>query len=425
MGISNTMFYIYSWENYLKKYWDNKPSYSILYIISLMTCLYLWGQIFHSFTSHSKGLIKEVILKDKGNLFKFFNFLIGILIIGIFAIQLIGLTHKGNIKSLVLDIPDYTKGFIILSGICYICSCIAISFLQTKKIYGVLIISIISMIIYYSSMITIIHNIEKNTSSNNSENPYINHINIPVTLILIIYLFLYCIILRSVSSLRSTEKQCYNKYISFTNCLEKSNLSNNLLKKLLADLKNRKDDIEKLKTVESKSCHKDAISALVINMLIILTGSNVMFAFLKPDMFIAGLVIQRLFFGSYYNPSRKLPAGQPPAGQPPAGSNYSKNYTIGQPQLVKTWDLLGFPLIKFILWFSDVSPDIYDHDVEFGSTNNELFGLGKKIGTSLPLGRKKSDGSSSGNIFSQIWGKSHSSTDNAKTPELKKPDRDN
>ena len=82
MGIPDTMFYIYSWNNYLKNYWDNNPWYSILYFISVATCIYLWGQIFHSFTSSNKSLIKEVLLKDKGILFSIFNFMIGLLIIG-------------------------------------------------------------------------------------------------------------------------------------------------------------------------------------------------------------------------------------------------------------------------------------------------------------------------------------------------------
>lgn len=423
MGISDTIFYIYSWNNYKKSYFDSKPAYSILYIISAITCIYLWGQIIKSFNSNTNGVI-NVLLKEKGILFSIFNFFIGMLIIAIYAIQFIGLSHNniGNIVNINIsdDISDKTLGY--LFAIIYLISTILICL--ASKMYPqiqnyisyILCFAILATIFYYSSIIHIITGLENRKEK--TENTYCSFIGAPITLYLILYLFIYCIILRTVSSIKSSKSQCIIKYNNLVKCLEETNITDPQFKKFFDTFKSQaiKGHIENLHTNSSSSCHKDAISALVINLLIILTGSNIMFAFLKPDMFITGLVIQRLFFGSYYNPSR---SSRSSTGTPP----HSTNYNTSKSQLVKTWDLLGFPLIKFILWFSDVSPEIYDHDVEFGSTNNELFGLGKKI-TSLPLGQKASTSSNPlSSIFSQIWGKSHSSTNDPSTPEVKASNR--
>ena len=138
----------------------------------------------------------------------------------------------------------------------------------TSKIYILLIISIISLILYYSSIIGIIHKLENNTKFTND---YIDYLKSPITLYLICYLFIYCIILRTVSSIGSRKSRCYAKYKSFRECLNSADTKSNVpLTKLLKFLQQPTIDekIKKLESNSSTSCHKDAISALVINMLI-------------------------------------------------------------------------------------------------------------------------------------------------------------
>ena len=102
----------------------------------------------------------------------------------------------------------------------------------------------------------------------------------------------------------------------------------------------------------------------IINLVIILCGFNILLWFIRPEIFITLLVIQRLWFGSSYETTsngNSLKSSTTPAM---TTSTFRR----------KSWDLIGMPLVRWSMYLSNIDGDV-THKILYGETNRKTFGL--------------------------------------------------
>ena len=217
-----------------------------------------------------------------------------------------------------------------------------------KMIY----IGILSILINYAGLMYIFSDLNDPAINKSCSNKYMSEIPIPMSLIVIGVLILYIILMSGVSFMHQDSNQdCVSEFNKLVKCIKK-NLKNttlsNSIKTQVDTIQNKYNKAEKNPIKNSLSCYKCVVSTILLHILVIVSGFNIFFLFIKPDLFIVILVIQRLLFGSYYEEHNRL---------------------------MKTWDLIGMPIIKLLTWGSGVEPNIYDHKVKLGAPNANAFNI--------------------------------------------------
>ena len=157
---------------------------------------------------------------------------------------------------------------------------------------------------------------------------------------------------------------CEGKFTSLRKCI-------NGLKDTLADGANKSKiqklvaDLDKIQTTlkglnfkpVSHDSYKNIMAIIIINIIVILSGFNIILWFIRPEIFITLLVIQRLWFGSTYNTGSN-------------GNTFDKNGTIGT---TKSWDLIGMPLVRWAMYLSNIGDGDVTHKILYGETNRKTF----------------------------------------------------
>ena len=101
------------------------------------------------------------------------------------------------------------------------------------------------------------------------------------------------------------------------------------------------------------------MAIIIINIIVILSGFNILLWFIRPEIFITLLVIQRLWFGSTYSTSN--------------GNTFDKSGSDTK----KSWDLIGMPLVRWAMYLSNIDGDV-THKILYGETNRKTFGRSEK-----------------------------------------------
>jgi hypothetical protein len=107
------------------------------------------------------------------------------------------------------------------------------------------------------------------------------------------------------------------------------------------------------------------MAIIIINIIVILSGFNILLWFIRPEIFITLLVIQRLWFGSTYSTSN--------------GNTFDKSGSDTK----KSWDLIGMPLVRWAMYLSNIGDGDVTHKILYGETNRKTFGRSEKVSDTL------------------------------------------
>jgi hypothetical protein len=99
------------------------------------------------------------------------------------------------------------------------------------------------------------------------------------------------------------------------------------------------------------------MAIIIINIIVILSGFNILLWFIRPEIFITLLVIQRLWFGSTYSTT----------------ANGNTLDITGKGDTKKSWDLIGMPLVRWAMYLSNIGDGDVTHKILYGETNRKTF----------------------------------------------------
>jgi len=364
----SSVFALFTW-----KYISNNSGYIssprwtklFLTICCLFTGIIILGKILYNLFGNTNSA--ETIITNLFNIFStsggyyggpIVAFCITSLIIGLYAVQIYGLTFTLNEPH---NIKYGAWALVLLFTT-------VVSIMFKKPIW--LLVSIIGLIIYYILLIIILTHLDcpDNPSSENpfEKNCYIAQIGVPMTFIILALLFAYVICMSILRVFSKKSDNCKGKLKSLRECISKLTPtdSNNKSKipSLLTDLDKIKKTLENFKPIDVKhDSYKNIMAIIIINIIVILSGFNILLWFIRPEIFITLLVIQRLWFGSTYNTGSN-------------GNTFDKN---GR-ETKKSWDLIGMPLVRWAMYLSNIDGDV-THKILYGETNRKTFGHSEKV----------------------------------------------
>lgn len=363
--VSNSMitspFHLYSW-NYIKNingYKSNNVSLRTgLTGICILTGAIILGKIGYGMYSSADNNILDTLINNFsdsiGN--KIISFLLAGLISVLFIFQSLGLSRENYKGSLWI-------GSCVIMGLYgFAMTLIPILKKNTWYVFG---LPILLIIVYYGLVIGLVSDLDcHNDSSNNNafvKNCYISKVNCPMTFIILALLFAYVICMSILRVFSKKSDNCEGKFTSLRKCI-------NGLKDTLADGANKSKiqklvaDLDKIQTTlkglnfkpVSHDSYKNIMAIIIINIIVILSGFNIILWFIRPEIFITLLVIQRLWFGSTYSTSN--------------GNTFDKNGG----ETKKSWDLIGMPLVRWAMYLSNIDGDV-THKILYGETNRKTF----------------------------------------------------
>lgn len=275
-----------------------------------------------------------------------------------------------------LSVTDDTNGVLrtvgIVSMVLFFGS-IYKSYLSKKNYFFYF--SILCLVVYYIILIWILSRLDcpkEGTKQNPFEhNCYIDVVNIPMTFIILGLLFAYVICMSILRVFSKKTDNCIGKLESLQKCIKRldnklTNKSN--LPKINDKLRDVADLLKNLKlNNEDTDCYKSIMAIIIISIVIILSGFNILLWFIRPEIFITLLVIQRLWFGSSYETTSN-------------GNSLKSSTTPAMPTSTfrrKSWDLIGMPLVRWAMYLSNIDGDV-THKILYGETNRKTFGSTKE-----------------------------------------------
>ena len=359
--VSNSMitspFHLYSW-NYIKNingYKSNNAGLrSILTGICILTGAIILGKIGHGMYSSTHNNILATLINnfstDIGN--KIISFLLAGLISVLFIFQSLGLSRENDKGSLW----KWSVAIMILYG--FAMTLIPISKNNTWYVFSV---PIVLIIVYYGLVIGLVSDLDcGNDSSNNNafeKNCYISKVNCPMTFIILALLFAYVICMSILRVFSKKSDNCKGKLKSLRECISKLTPPDANISKILKELDKIKTTLENFKPIDVKhDSYKNIMAIIIINIIVILSGFNILLWLIRPEIFITLLVIQRLWLGSTYSTT----------------ANGNTLDITGKGDTKKSWDLIGMPLVRWAMYLSNIDGDV-THKILYGETNRKTF----------------------------------------------------
>lgn len=361
----SSVFALFTW-----KYISNNSGYIssprwtklFLTICCLFTGIIILGKILYNLFGNTNSA--ETIITNLFNIFStsggyyggpIVAFCITSLIIGLYAVQIYGLTFTLNEPH---NIKYGAWALVLLFTT-------VVSIMFKNPIW--LLVSIIGLIIYYILLIIILTHLDcpDNPSSENpfEKNCYIAQIGVPMTFIILALLFAYVICMSILRVFSKKSDNCEGKFTSLRKCIGglkdtlavQSNKSQ--IQKLVADLDKIQKTLRGFKQIDVKhDSYKNIMAIIIINIIVILSGFNILLWFIRPEIFITLLVIQRLWFGSTYSTT----------------ANGNTLDITGKGDTKKSWDLIGMPLVRWAMYLSNIDGDV-THKILYGETNRKTF----------------------------------------------------
>lgn len=365
--VSNSMitspFHLYSW-NYIKNingYKSNNAGLrTVLTGICILTGAIILGKIGHGMYSSADNNILDTLINnfsnDIGN--KIISFLLAGLISVLFIFQSLGLSRENYKGSL-------WQGSVAIMVLYGLAMTFIPTFLKNKKFMSVPIALIIG---YYVLVILLVKDLDcHNDSSNNNafeKNCYISKVNCPMTFIILALLFAYVICMSILRVFSKKSDNCEGKFTSLRKCINglrdtlETDANKSKIQKLVEDLDKIQTTLKGLKSKPvSQDSYKNIMAIIIINIIVILSGFNMLLWFIRPEIFITLLVIQRLWFGSTYSTTAN-------------GNTFDKN---GKGDTKKSWDLIGMPLVRWAMYLSNIGDGDVTHKILYGETNRKTF----------------------------------------------------
>ena len=306
--------------------------------------------------------------------------ILSVLISALYIFQYIGLS---------LDTNDTLSLWVYIIMIGY-----AISMMYCIARSGInkFIVPVILLLAYYGIIIDKVSSLDcpipKKIPNPFKTNCYINTVWCPMTIILIILLFIYVISMSIIRVFSKKSDKCIGHLGKFKECIDglKTKLVNrsnySKIDKILRNIQEISTDLNKIDLKPNDpTAYNSIMGIIIINLVIILCGFNILLWFIRPEIFITLLVIQRLWFGSSYETTSN-------------GNSLKSSTTPAMPTSTfrrKSWDLIGMPLVRWSMYLSNIDGDV-THKILYGETNRKTFGSIKEFDKLKSLGtgfRKK------------------------------------
>ena len=411
-NINTSSFGIFNFHSFLKKFHPVLiPTDIAVYFCCIVTgCLIFYKicrELIYNKNKHGIIPILEGFFPSNLSLKAYIiPISISILVFGLYIIQTISLitgTHDD-----IINTVTHSTAAIISFVVCVfaiICSPFATIRHSNRSWYGLIVFSII---VYYVCMCIIVTKmVDKSTFCGNE---YIGTYKVPLFFIILAILILMVLLMAFIGSYTRKSPNCDDEFDKLKRCIkafkkcvatkytsadstnpaDPKNEIDKILNKVTNDISpligTLNDDLVKLNKTASETtvettCYKHIISVILIYIILILLGFNSVILALRPELFIAIIVIQRLWFGSSYaediieaegplDPGAKIEHSRtsPNKNQ----GNYVKVATSGTIRR-KSWDIIGMPIVRWLMYISRIDTDAHRHKILFGQTNRKVF----------------------------------------------------
>lgn len=368
------------------------PTNSVVFGCCILTGAVIFWKICHEliFNSNGTGIVYK--LKKFGAPNDKVKYLIpvciSILVFGLYIIQTIALeaTYDNPIHSTLSAKSYVSLGF---CGLAIFLSTFGIVKGDNWALFAVF----VCIIVYYVVTCATITEMVRDKSTF-CKNEYISNLKVPMFFIIMGILILIVLLMSLIGSFTGKSYNCDKEFKKLKECMEKCVTKHKIesatidtflkttIKEIEEELKNAIVDANK-KTSEtnSASCYKHIISVILIYIILILLGFNSVILALRPELFIAIIVIQRLWFGSSYAEDKIENGGPKDPGAEIKHTRTGKNNGTyvsaakGDTIRRKSWDIIGMPIVRWLMYISRIDTDAHRHKILFGETNRKVFSV--------------------------------------------------
>ena len=390
-------------------------------ITGLMILFKIINELLISGFSNKSHNIMSVLLEQSllsnNQIMRFIIILmIALLVFGLYIIQMFGLTVP--ISNKTLDVGKINEHVWWSVGVCIIGFGSLIGGIFTKSL-TLIYIAVISLIIYYIIVIitvtTMNDPIKASATGVSSfcENAYIGNIGMPMVFIILGILIIMTMLMSLIGHFVSDPKDnCLKEFDSLIKCLGKHAYAENdpsairakgvpddyvAVAKMVVDLtaaRGTYDTIQNrlnnMKTTTSQTCYKSVVSILILCIIVVLLGLNPVILACRPELFIAILVIQRMWLGSSYSEKTIeevdiIPGTNPSVKDPGHNTQSGNKDNIRR----KSWDIIGMPFVRWLMYISRIDTAAHRHNILFGETNRKVFSAMETPGFSGIKGKTK------------------------------------
>lgn len=387
------------------------PTNSVVFGCCILTGAVIFWKICHElfFNRNSTGIVSKLEnFRAPNDKVKYLiPFCISILVFGLYIIQTIALeaTYDNPIHSTLSPKSYVSLGF---CGLAIFLSTFGIA-RDNKPVLSAVLVCII---VYYVVTCATITEMVRDKSTF-CKNEYISNLKVPMFFIIMGILTLIVLLMSLIGSFTGKSSNCDKEFKKLKECMDKcvtkhkieSAIIDTFLKTTIKEIEeelNKAIVAANKKTSETNldSCYKHIISVILIYIILILLGFNTVILLLRPELFIAIIVIQRLWFGSSYAEDKIENGGpkDPGAGidHTRTGKNNGKYVNAATSSTIrrKSWDIIGMPIVRWLMYISRIDTDAHRHKILFGETNRKVFSVWetaklsklKDIGTSMKKG---------------------------------------